>query len=338
MGLAEWGVQNSGLVQREMRLSGATDARTSSLFAWTAMSVDAAWLENVLATACGVSGSTIRGVLNVFSLGGYAQSTGSASNAGDGFFPPLARFGSQVMFSPLIMLTTLTDRNVAFALNGLDRDRFDREVSENLEPKLIADMSAVLRADPAAEVVTDVRWSSGGQDGEIDAVVVRPGRPGVLLVQAKGAIPPAGSRSTRHVETRVQEGLRQSRRFAALPTSERDRILRGALDRPVSGEPLVGAVLVRTNVGTARVWREAGDVLLLTLPLLRAVVKSQIRREGAFIPGAIPETARAELNELQRRVAPIVRHDFADLHWVGFDLPIIDLDERELLRIASAWA
>jgi hypothetical protein len=338
MGLAEWGVQSAGLVQKEMRLSGSTEDRLNTLFSLTAMSVNADWLQNVLSTASGTSSTIIRGVLDVFTLGGFSRSIPSTANAGDGFFPPLTRLGSEVMFSPRIMLNSLTDRNVAFALNRLDQDRFAREVSEHLEPKLVSDMSATLRADPLVQVVTGIHWSSGGRSGEIDAAVVRSGRSGVLHLQAKGAIPATGSKSTRHVETRVQEGIRQSRSFAELDRAERDRILGGALGRSVVGEPHEGAVLVRSNFGTARIWREAGDVSLLTLPLLRAVVKRQMRDDGGITPRLIPEAARSELAELRRRVSPGIHREFADLYWVGLDLPVIDLDEGELLRMVAMWA
>ena len=337
MGLAEWGLQNADLLQRDIRLSGATEDRASELFDWTAMSVNAAWIENLLAHTSGASPATVRGILEVFSLGGYTRATAVASNTGGGFYPPLARFGSQVLFSPHILLSALTDRNVAFALNGLDRDHFEREVSEHLESKLLADMSAVMQKDPSVDVVTGVRWRSGGRQGEIDAVVARRGRLGVLHFQAKGAIPPSGSRSTQHVETRVHEGLRQCRSFAELPSSEQDRILTTALGRPVVGEPLIGVVLVRTNVGTPRAWRQAGDVTLLTLPLLRAAVNSQLRDDGAITPAAIPAAASQALDDLRRRIVRTVHHEFNDLYWVGLDLPVRDWDDLELLRIAASW-
>ena len=338
MGIGQLGIQAAGLLQRDMRLMGRTEERARDLLDWTAMQVDTSWLETTLADVAGVDVPKVRNVLELMSLGGYEQPNEWGLNAGDGFYPPLARFGNYVLFSPLVLLTMLNERNIVFALNRTDRERFDVDISPRLEPKLLADMTRILALDPGLEVRQCISWAAGSERGEIDAIIARRGSPGILQVQAKGAIPPGGSRSTAHVEHRVNEGLLQVRRFASLPSHERDRILGQALGWPVDGEPLLGAVIVRASIGTPRVWRQAGDTLLLSLPLLRAVVRTEVERSGLVSPSALPQATRGQLDALRLAAAPTIGRAVEDLDWIGLDAPKVAFNDEALARLAARWA
>lgn len=332
MGIGEWGAQTAAWLQTQMRISGPSDDVASELFSWTAMNVDRSWLLGVLGGVTDGSVEGVQALLNVFTL------RSGAPGAGDGFIPPLVALGERLAFSPLLLQTSMGDRNIAYALNAMDPTVFASAISAELEPKLLDDMQAAFSADPAIDVVTGVKWSSGGQRGEIDALVARPGDRCVLHVQAKGAIPPVGSKAVRHIESRIREGLDQCSSFAKLADVEQQRIVETALNREVPSLEVRPAVLVRTNFGTHGAWTGAGTTTLLTLPLLRAIVREQIRRDGVVSPSLWLGDRDTQLSLLREQAAPAFEREFADLRWLGIDLPIIQLDERALWRLATEWA
>lgn len=296
------------------------------------MNVDRSWLAGVLRGVTGGPADGVHALMDLFTLRGGGRGTG------DGFMPPLVALGDRIAFSPVLLQTSLGDRNIAYALNAIDPQAFAASISSDLEPKLLDDMREAFSADSDIQVVQGVNWSSGGRQGEIDALVSRHGDPCVLHVQAKGAIPPVGSKAVRHVESRVREGVAQCDAFAALPDPEQLRIVETALGRQVPGLVVRPLVLVRTNVGTHRAWTAAGATTLLTLPLLRGVVREQIRRDGRVALTHWLDDCAERLEHLRARAAPVFERELADLHWLGVDLPVVLLDEGGLAGVTREWS
>ncbi len=202
-------------------------------------------------------------LLDVFSC----EPASTSQHAGDGFFPPIIRFPKAHLFNPDAVRAMLAARNIAYAVNRSDKERFSKTVAADLEPSLIAAAMPSLSQIPGTEIVSNVQW----ERGEIDVLLFRASENAAVHIQAKGALPPQGARMVQAVESRVTEGLDQLRRLRDATQAERDRALSVALKREVSGVAVVDAVLCRAGMGTAKTWQRMAGIAALNPPLLRAI-------------------------------------------------------------------
>lgn len=255
-------------------------------------------------------------------------------NAGDGFFPPLHRLdgGRVLLFSADAIQAMLPMRNLAYALNQTDRERFDNLLSDHLEPTLIADASAVLATIPGVEIGQHINW----ERGEIDMVAVDVEDGFVLTVEAKAPIPPQGARMTAATQSRVSEGLAQIARFRELDVDEQRGIISRGIGRDLAGAQIEFGLLARCCLGTAVVWEALGDVVPFNLELLRIAVANLADR-GARLAELPGELVRS-LDLMTGEVATGWRTATLDLEIVSLQILLLDLDEVAMNRHRiSAW-
>lgn len=72
----------------------------------------------------------------------YAAEFPKAENAGDGYFPPFVEFKDVVLFSPYVLQSMLSSRNVLYSAWRTNRKKFDEMVSKHMEPQLLAEAIA----------------------------------------------------------------------------------------------------------------------------------------------------------------------------------------------------
>ncbi|KFL48936.1 hypothetical protein OVY48_00450 [Sphingobium sp. SA2] len=106
-------------------------------------------------------------------------------------------------------------RNAVFAFSTLDARTYANHVSHELEPVLISQAIEFLRRSHPWFLRPGYDYAGG----EIDLVVVGETGP-VLLIQAKGTLPPQGARLTERLADRIREGIGQVEKFRALEVTE----------------------------------------------------------------------------------------------------------------------
>jgi hypothetical protein len=199
------------------------------------------------------------------------RTTPATHHAGDGFFPPFARIGDRYVFSPELVLSYTHLRNAVFAFAAEQRgiaeaggdDLFSNFVSAELELVLVGQAVELLCNSHPWITCTGIHYKGG----EIDLVVAGPDGP-VLLVQAKGVLPPQGARLTRNLSTRIREGIRQVGTFRKLPSAEQERIVSKAVGRPVAHADIRHGLLARACFGLPEAYDPKLGISLMTLPLL----------------------------------------------------------------------
>jgi hypothetical protein len=243
---------------------------------------------------------------------------------GDGFFPPLHPIGDGLLFAPAAVQLMLSSRNAAYGLNRTDPKRFSGVLSAHLEPALLAKASEILDRLSGVEVHESVRYPGG----EIDLLVYEPVSNAALHVQAKAPVPPQGARMTRAVEARVREGLEQLERLRDLPSEEIDRIVGSAVGSDVKDVEVLDLLLVRTCLGTHRVWAELGEVAPANLHVLAAAV-TRLRERGAGLP-ALPSEVAAVLDEIVADTTHSWDQEKVNFGAATVEVPLLRMNDKSL--------
>lgn len=209
---------------------------------------------------------------------------------GDGFFPPFARFDEGLVFSPLIAMAFLQVRNAVFAFAKKDKKAFDDDVSKELEPVLLHQARELLRLGGDWIAIEDIKFPGG----QVDLLVTAPDDNAVLLIQAKGNLPPQGARLTGRLSTRVREGIRQIKKFEELPEDRQRGAIEAAIGRKLGAVAVHHAVMVRSCFGDPAVYAPDFPYIRITAPLL-ALALEHHRANGlpttiAALTQAIQET------------------------------------------------
>jgi len=183
---------------------------------------------------------------------------------GDGFFPPFARFSDVLSFSPMLVKTFLQTRNAIFAFSRRNREEFSRLVSHDLEPVLLHQARELFHRGGDWSAKEDIKFPGG----QIDLLVAATDDDSVLLIQAKGNLPPDGPRLARRLADRVDEGLKQIGKFEALSEEVQREVIERALRRKIDKVVVRHAVMTRACFGTADVFAAGFPYMRLTAPLL----------------------------------------------------------------------
>jgi Holliday junction resolvase-like predicted endonuclease len=241
------------------------------------------------------------------------------------------RLADSFIFNGDLIRLFMLARNLLFVLNRVDRRRFDKLVSQEMEPQLIEQAEAVLARLPGIEIVRNHDWN----DGEIDLLVYSPTENIALHVQVKAAIPPQGARMVQAIESRAREGLKQLARFGELEATRRDEVLSDALGHDVRDVAVMDVLLSRTSFGTSALWRDAGAVAFVNLLLLAEIVA------GADAKAPLADfdvRASTRLDEIVSLAKPKWVEREIDLDVVKLRLPILEYEFEALARSrADAW-
>jgi len=262
--------------------------------------------------------------LDVRKIGGSRQS-------GDGYTPPLILLGDSVLFNPFALVNSFSIRNILYSYNQRDPDSFGAIVANKMEPFLIDEALSVLSDFSRFESATGVAFAGG----EIDLVLYSQTENIILNVQAKAPLSPQGARMVTATETRVKEGLAQLSRFTKLSVKEREEVYSKAFNREISAPQVVDCILIRSCVGTKKIWDQLGDTLLFNLPILRMLqtkFKGNSLNASEFV---------AEVNKAINFIDTGVNYQWktADLDFGGVTLcvPSLDRDGVSSLHLVKGY-
>ncbi len=261
---------------------------------WASVKHDAQHFITMIAGASGCGPAAVERFISFFSIDFRAHP--SLHNGGDGFFPPFARFENSYVFGPSLVLSFTQLRNAIFAFSREDRATFDRHVSAELEPVLLSQARELLARTGGWITRQEVKHDAG----EIDLLIASETGGPVLLIQAKGPLPPQGARLTERLADRIREGIGQIERFRGLPPDVQEQIVSNTLGRPVAGKDLRHGILARSCFGAPEAFDRRSDAELLTLATLSLALEDMRRVEAIpTVDGLIAalQSVREQLND-----------------------------------------
>jgi hypothetical protein len=280
----------------------------------------------VLGTAAGLGNVDVRSLEKIAPF--FTMDAKHFSQAGEGFLPPLFQIDNALLFSPHALRAMLPERNLLYALNKLDGDRFDRLVSEHLEPALLDEAAAILGAVPGFQVARNVIWDAG----EIDLLVVQPEARVALQIQAKAALPPQGARMTRQIESHTLKAIDQIKAFEAKPAEFRDALCARAIGSEVIPMKWHGAVLSRSCLGTEKAWSRLGPIAALNPVLLRGAIHRLIGTPGATL-AELRKTAQTVLDEVVATTMPSWGTERISVFGKTIEIPSLEIDEKRMAEL-----
>lgn len=261
-----------------------SDDRLDEALEWVSVYLKEDFLVGLFAAASESKPDEVARFLEYYSID-YTQAP-VFDLGGDGFFPPFARFEHGLLFSPIIAMSFLQIRNAVFGFAKKDQKTFDRDVSCELEPVLLHQVSELLRRGGDWIAIEDVKFP----DGQIDLLVTAPDRDAVLLIQAKGCMPPQGARLTERLASRVREGVKQIEKFEALSEGVQRDVIEQALGRKIGDFEVSHAVMTRSCFGAVEVFAPDFPYIRLTAPLLALALE---HHRSAKLPTTVASLAKA---------------------------------------------
>ncbi|NYV75747.1 hypothetical protein [Streptomyces sp. UH6] len=304
---------------------------------WYAPLLSADYVEGMLASLTGLGESTLNKILDIFTL------RGDGTPAGEGFFPPFTYFTDEVgrrmiMFSPDVLLHMTAQRNLVYVCSKRQRSTFDNLVSREMEPRLLDLAEMEFGRDRHLAIKRNVEWSHAGISGEFDLLVYDHRSNALMHLQAKAPIPPQGARMVKRLESRVEEGLEQLRRFRSLDEAGRNDVLSRIFGVTISGVEVHDVLLTRTGFGTSKVWQQLGDIIPANLQLLHGASEELYGATGVLELPRMANRLGTLLSELLANAKPRWKAGEITLGESGVEgrisitLPLLRLDPAAILK------
>jgi hypothetical protein len=325
--IADWCKGMASALARRLRREGHSDAVWQELLEWISVHWKQEFLVGLVSSMAGLSPTVTERLLGFLTVD-FRPGRSLAKNAGDGFLPPLARFADSYLFNPDLLKLFLPARNLLFALNRVDRKRFDEMVSEHLEPQLIADAVTLFQRFKDLVVVRNHSWKGG----ELDLLVYSPAENAALHVQGKAVIAPQGARMVQAVESRIQEGIEQLRRFRALEQQEIDEIVSQAVKAEVHGVRVTDALLSRSCFGTTHIWSQLKEIVPLNLELLASVARQGLDQGKPLSLRELGTQVWQEIHRLAQFARPAWSMEELPAGRTTIRLPMLEFDTKAVWR------
>jgi hypothetical protein len=249
----------------------------TELFEWQTINFEESFCRELITKISKISSDSYGKILNLYSL--YTNKEETDIRNGDGFFPPFIRYEESICFNPNTLQTMLSERNIPYVLNKIDRKRFDSMISEYMEPKLISITVKLLKEIGNWLIIENKVW----ENGEFDILVYSQLENAVLHIQAKSAIPVQGARMIKANENRIDEGLQQLKVFREKPQSIQDSVLSKALGLEVRNALVLDSILSRSSFGTHKIWSKIGNTIQLSPVILLHLVEKYKRSSGKLL-------------------------------------------------------
>jgi len=251
--------------------------------------------------------------------------------SGDGYLAPLNTYDDSILLSPRAMHQMTPERNILYALNKIDRQRFDELVSAELEPSLLAHARQLIESIPGIEVRTNIHW----RNGEIDLLAFCQASNSAIQIQAKAAIPANGARMTRQLESNTRTAVRQLQGFESLGDGEKDAVIQAAFSVGARDVRWSSGVLSRSSFGSAPAWDAIGDRAAMNLPLLKLLAQELSTETDADLT-VVPERTKRILSEIADEGIIGWKSQPLDVFGTTIMVPLLQLDNVAIARWRAA--
>ncbi len=301
---------------------GATPNALEEQLEWLSPCYKIDYVQRQIAWLAGLELTNIKKLMAVYATSGEKETRG------EGFSPPFITSGETYFFSPLTIRHMMSSRNVLYSLAKQDQKLFNNVISTHMEPQLIKQASVYLSKLKDVVIRRNVIWDGG----EIDILVYRPSENVALVIEAKGAIAPEGARMIYNMQSRINEGITQLRKFVSLPEAQRDAIFSQALGISVREVQCKKALLSWTGFGTDDVWSQFTDIA----PLNIALLAEAIRRDPTRLLMSFVQDILAIVDEIIAIAKPHWEQDSKKIGKLKFERPILKFDENSLVKYRQA--
>lgn len=196
----------------------------------------------------------------------------SNSFVGEGFMPPVTLIDKSILFSPLSMRYLLSFNNILYSINKNNRQLFDNEISQELEPVLINQVEYLFSFFTDLECRKNINYA----DSEIDLFVLSEKEGLCLSIQVKTTIAPDSSRSVDRVQGRTVEALEQIKKFEKLGIDEQTKLINNTFQTKLKGLKIINLILVRSSAGSDRSWKINQKYKILNYIILAKLLSEKI--------------------------------------------------------------
>lgn len=294
---------------------------TAEAMEWYALCWKETALFGILQGISELSTPEFDALVEFFAIDFRTQPT-DVTHAGDGFFPPIIRMKGSVLLSPELVRMSIQPRNIVYALRRRNKHKFDRAISQDLEPHLITQACAIFSNAPDLMVKKNVSWDKG----EIDILLFEPGANTAMQMQVKATLPVQGARLVDRLEDRVREGLKQLARFRETEASAIDELVSNTFGVKANGVTLIDVVLTRSSIGTGVIAAAPQHVTFVTLPVLGLSIDSSLQLGSSVHLSDITSFVRRYPNELMTNAAAQWNEREIKLGTKTIKLPMLDFD------------
>lgn len=245
---------------------------------------------------------------------------------GEGYTPPFYKIGSTRLASVDTMMVFCHERN---AIQGFMRShscRFDKLVSHDLEPTLIAAFEATLQGSSEIRVFNNRKFKGG----EFDLLVIDPVTQHIIICEAKAPMPPQGVRATERLAGRIREGMEQLSSFIDRPHDAKLRILQEVTGLQFENPTLHYAILGRACFGSQEVWTQK-EITPITLPLMRLAI-ARLRESKIGIAANLTTVVNEIYDEIFAEAKWSWRNERIELCGSVIELPLLDYERKTIDR------
>lgn len=211
----------------------------------------------------------------------YSNNTGvnfeSKSYTGEGYQPPITIIDESILFSPHSLRYLLSFNNVLYSINKNERDLFDNEISDKLEPILIKQLKYLFAQFDKLELKENVNYPGS----EIDLLVLAKDEKLCLSFQVKSTIAPDSSRTVARVEGRTNEAFQQIEKFEKLNSNKQLKLINDTFDSELDDVKIINLILVRSSAGSYKAWEINKKYRILNYSMLARILCKKLKINDA---------------------------------------------------------
>lgn len=209
----------------------------------------------------------------------YSDNTGmdfqSNSFTGEGYQPPITIIDESILFSPHALRYLLSFNNVLYSINKNNKELFDNEISDKLEPVLIEQLEYLFSQFDKLELKKNVNYPGS----EIDLLVLGKEEKICLSIQVKTTIAPDSSRTVARVEGRTNEALKQIEKFEKLSSDEQLKLINDTFQSDLEEIKIINLILVRSSAGSDKGWEINKTYRILNYSMLARILCNKLESD-----------------------------------------------------------
>ncbi|WP_282164757.1 hypothetical protein [Cellulophaga baltica] len=209
----------------------------------------------------------------------YSNNTGvdfeSNSFTGEGYQPPITIIDESILFSPHALRYLLSFNNILYSINKTNRELFDNEISNKLEPVLIKQLKYLFSQFGELEQKENVNYPGS----EIDLLVLNKEEKVCLSIQVKTTIAPDSSRTVARVQGRTNEALKQIEKFEKLSSDDQLNLINDNFQSDLDEIKIINLIIVRSSAGSDKGWEINKTYRILNYSMLARILCNKLKSD-----------------------------------------------------------
>jgi len=195
-------------------------------------------------------------------------SPGQNNNLDNKFMPPFWHINDKIYFMPAAVPILLSTRNLLISIQNnnekKEKYQFDSRISVHFEPTLLIRTEEYFNNK---NYIVIKNKSYNHQQGEIDLLIYCRESHSVLIIQAKATLFPENARTVRRLDSRINEGISQIKRFDKLKKVQKDAFYKSCFDNSIDYMNVkeIRAILTNSSFGSFKSWQSMDKEKIIPL-------------------------------------------------------------------------